>query len=127
MVHGLVSYNESKIGPENYVDLNILVRDGENNVVGGLLGYTHLNWLFINLMWLAEDVRGQHIGRRVLQMAEAEAIKRGCSHCHLDTFDFQAREFYEACGYSVFGCLDDYPSGHKRYFLQKRDVDRENG
>lgn len=84
------------------------------------MGYTHWNWMFITYLWLDKDIRGKHLGHRLLNIAEAEAIKRGCKHCHLDTFDFQAMKFYEHCGYSVFGVLEDYPVGHKRYFMQKR-------
>jgi hypothetical protein len=32
----------------------------------------------------------------------------------------QARGFYEAVGYELFGMLDNYPAGQKRYFLRKR-------
>ena len=38
----------------------------------------------------------------------------------LDTHSFQARPFYEARGYKVFGVLDDYPEGHKKFFLSKK-------
>jgi hypothetical protein len=51
--------------------------------------------------------------------AEAEAIERGCQGAWLDTFSFQARGFYEQIGYTVFGSIEDYPSGHSRFFLKK--------
>ncbi|RQX83694.1 hypothetical protein DF034_05110 [Burkholderia anthina] len=38
----------------------------------------------------------------------------------LDTFDFQARTFYEKRGYVRFGELPDYPVGHTRIFLTKK-------
>ena len=31
----------------------------------------------------------------------------------------KAREFYERCGYQVFGTLDDYPKPYRRFFMQK--------
>lgn len=123
ITRGLIEYNESKVGPGNLCDLVIFVRDEHGNILGGLKGYTYLDWLSISHLWVAENLRGQGIGTRILKMAEAEAVKRGCHHCHLDTFDFQARGFYEKHGYSVFGVLEDYPAGHKRYFLQKRNLD----
>ena len=51
---------------------------------------------------------------------ESVAVRRGCTHAHLDTFSYQARPFYERRGYSVFGTLDDYPPGHQRFFMAKR-------
>jgi hypothetical protein len=38
---------------------------------------------------------------------------------HLDTFDWQTKEFYLKHGYEVFGVLDDCPPGHKRYYMKK--------
>jgi hypothetical protein len=44
---------------------------------------------------------------------------RGCHSARLDTFSFQAPEFYRRMGYEVFGVLD-YPPDHKRIFLKKQ-------
>jgi hypothetical protein len=51
---------------------------------------------------------------------EAEASKRGCEYCWLDTFSFQAPGFYEKYGYTRFGELGEYPRGHKRFFYTKK-------
>jgi hypothetical protein len=54
-----------------------------------------------------------------LSAAEDEARRRGAKHAYLDTFSFQAPDFYEQHGYQVFGTLDDFPAGHQRYFMTK--------
>jgi len=59
-------------------------------------------------------------GRKLIQLAEYEAQRRGCEHAYLDIFDFQSRGFYEKLGYELFGQLEGYPPGHTKYFLQKR-------
>jgi hypothetical protein len=46
-------------------------------------------------------------------------VQRGCHNAWLDTFEFQARGFYESLGYECFGELPDYPKGHARYFMKK--------
>ncbi|MBV1820626.1 hypothetical protein [Anaerosalibacter bizertensis] len=45
--------------------------------------------------------------------------EKECKLIHLDTFDFQAKDFYIKHGYEVFGILDDCPSGHKMYYMKK--------
>src|SRR5205823_2780313 len=37
----------------------------------------------------------------------------------LDTFDFQARGFYERLGYETFAEVQDFPRGHSRFFMKK--------
>ena len=120
LIHGLVTFNDAQAEPENWQRLTLLVRDGNQDVIGGLNGYTHWGWLFVACLWVADELRGQGIGKELIAQAEREAVERGCKHAWLDTFDFQARGFYEKLGYGVFGVLEDFPVGHSRYFLQKR-------
>ncbi|HEY5801084.1 MAG TPA: GNAT family N-acetyltransferase, partial [Burkholderiaceae bacterium] len=86
---------------------------------GGLWGMTGFGWLFVQLLSVPDDLRGQGVGRELMAMAEAEAKARGCSGVWLDTFEFQARGFYEKLGYQQFGEIAEYPPGYARYFLKK--------
>lgn len=47
---------------------------------------------------------------------ELAGNERWCYLAHLDTFDFQANNFYLKLEYEVFGELENYPPGHKRYY-----------
>jgi ribosomal protein S18 acetylase RimI-like enzyme len=89
-----------------------------NDLVGGLSGVTPWNWLFIDALWVDAAARGQGAGRMLMARAEAHALAEACHSAWLDTF--QARGFYEAIGYTIFGALEDYPEGQTRYFLRKR-------
>lgn len=122
IISNLVAYNTSRVGPENYRPLAVFLRDAQGQVVGGVIGATHWDWLVLSHLWLAESVRGQGYGQQLMAAAEKEAVARGCRHAQLDTFSFQACAFHEQRGYEVIGTLEDYPAGHKRYFLQKRDL-----
>ena len=115
----LVAYNNSMAGPHNHRTLVISLEDGNEKCVGGLYGRTSYRWLFIELIFVAESMRGQGIGRELVQMAEKEAVQRKCHAVWLDTFEFQAKRFYEKLGYHTFGKTDDYPFGFSRYFLKK--------
>ncbi len=117
---GLRRYNEQFV-PSAYRPLNIFLRDAEGTLVGGLLGHLYWGWLAVETLWVDEQLRGQGLGGRLLDMAEAEARRYGCRHVQLDTLSFQARPFYEARGYRVYGELEDFPAGtgHRRYYLTK--------
>ena len=121
IIGGLIGYNDAQASPAQHRELTVLSHHGED-LVGGVLGFTHWNWAFIKQLWVAEDFRGRGIGQRLIRAAEHEGIVRGCQHVHCDTFGFQALPFYQKLGYEVFGRLEDYPPGHTRYYLQKRDL-----
>jgi GNAT superfamily N-acetyltransferase len=115
----LREYNDAKAGPSNFQPLVILLRDKDGNVVGGLNGETYWNWLYVENVAVRESLRRLGFGSRMLLMAEQEAAARGCKYAYLSTYSFQSLMFYERRGYSVFGVLEDFPEGHKRFFLRK--------
>jgi GNAT superfamily N-acetyltransferase len=115
----LRAYNMSKAGTSKGRPLVITVRDAGGAVVGGLWGSTSYDWLFTELLAVPETLRGRGIGRQLMTMAHDEAIERGCRGAWLDTFEFQARGFYEDLGYSVFGEIPQYPPGYSRFFMRK--------
>jgi len=91
--------------------------DANGELAGGLSGVISWGWLFIAAVWVRDDQRGQGAGRQLMAAAEQHAAAQGCHAVWLDTF--QARGFYEALGYAVFGTLEAYPDAQTRYFLRK--------
>jgi GNAT superfamily N-acetyltransferase len=127
----LLQFNQSLVGPSQQHMLCVEVLDGAGGVtggvtggviggvIGGLWGHTSFGWLYTQLLVVPEALRGQGVGRQLLQAAEALALQRGCHGAWLDTFNPQALLFYERVGYRRFGQLDDFPAGGTRYFLKK--------
>lgn len=116
---GINSFNEEQAGPENAKRICFVVYDSDEKIAGGVIALTYWDWLYIDLMWLRVDLRRKGYGSRLLVLAEDEARKRGAKHAYLDTFSFQAPEFYKKQGYQVFGELKDFPQGFQRYFMTK--------
>ncbi len=77
------------------------------------------DWLFVELLFVPDALRGRGVGSDLMTRAETEALTRGCHSAWLDTFEFQARGFYERLGYTCFGELPNYPAGAARYFMKK--------
>ena len=88
-------------------------------LVGGATGFTHRGWLFIQCLWVSDELRGRGLGAHLLGRAETAARERDCRAVWLDTFSFQAPGFYEKLGYRQFGQLDEFPPGHARHFVWK--------
>ena len=116
---GIRTADPTDVGTRDYRPIALALRAADGSLLGGLYGATMWKWLMIDGLWVAEQARGRGLGRRVLLAAEATAIERGCRGSWLGTFDFQAREFYERLGYTVFAELPGFPPGHTHYHLQK--------
>ena len=119
VVDGLLAFNVERIGDPGEEQVGVFVRDETGRVVGGLLGLIRWRWLHVAKLWLPDELRGQGIGSRLLRMAEDHARSRGCTHASLDTFEYQARPFYEKLGYSVVGVLEGFPPGYRQYYLSR--------
>jgi GNAT superfamily N-acetyltransferase len=117
---GISSYNKNQAGDDRAQSLCLVLVAPDEAIVGGVIGATYWDWLHIDLMWVREDLRGCGYGHRLLALAEDEARQRGAKNAYLDTFSFQAPDFYLQHGYQVFGELQDFPAGHQRYFLAKQ-------
>jgi GNAT superfamily N-acetyltransferase len=117
----LRAFNVSQAGDAGAEKFALLIRDEHSDeVLGGLYGSLLYRWMFIELLAVPEQVRGQGLGARLMDMAETLAKEKNCVGIWLDTFDFQAPEFYRRLGFSEFGQVNDYPPGHRRHFFQKR-------
>ena len=119
IVRPLVAYNALQTGISDFRPLVLALKDDQGEVVGGLWGRTGYSWLYVELLVVPESLRGRRIGTELLARAEAEARARGCQGAWLDTFEFQARGFYERLGYRCFGELNEYPPGFASYFMTK--------
>lgn len=119
LLAGLLEHNRPYLGELAPRKLGVLARD-RGRLLGGLTGETRRGFLYVDRLWVAATERGRGLGSRLLLAAEVEAAARGCGSAVLDTFDFQARGFYERHGYAVFGTLDGYSDGHRRHYMVKR-------
>lgn len=120
VIDGLVAFNEAQGGPARHQPVCVALRDDDGKTIGGLIGGTGYDWLHIELLHVPEAARGQGLGKQLMQRAEDFARERNLAGIWLDTFNFQARGFYEKLGYTVFGTLEGHPIGGSRFFLEKR-------
>lgn len=116
---GVLSFSVAAAGPSGRRALAVILTEG-SEPVGGLVGRTAWDWFYMEWLFVPDELRGRGLARQMLRLAEGEALRRGCSGAWLDTYSFQAVDFYRHAGFSVFGQLGDYPAGQTRYFMCKR-------
>jgi GNAT superfamily N-acetyltransferase len=116
----LVAYNLARFGESDKRELIITIRDDENIVTGGLVGHTARGWLYVQLLFIPETMRGRGTGPKLLAMAEEEARKRGCMGAYIDTMNPDALRTYERYGFTKIGSLGPLSSGQSITWLEKR-------
>jgi len=120
---GLFSYNVARtegLLKQPGVDINLVLEDEQGRAVGGVFCDTFLYCLYVDVLWVAEEYRGQGYGAALMREAERIARQRGCTFAHTCTFSYQSPDFYRDMGYEIFGVIDDYPEGIKQFFLKKK-------
>lgn len=112
-------YNTLQAGQANYKRLDSKICDADGKIICRLVWWNSLGlavcWNSGGRRWRSPPANWS----RLLDAAEAEARKRNCHGVFLDTYTFQAREFYERKGYKVYGKLEDFPKGYTKFYLWK--------
>lgn len=114
-------FTQAQIGIEDRQEIAFFIRDENGTVVGGVKGsYGNYGWLWIDLLWVSDELRGQGYGSKLMSQIENEAKQNGCTNAYLNSFSFQAPEFYKKIGYTVFAELENFPEQHKVCCLRKK-------
>ncbi|GAA0609584.1 GNAT family N-acetyltransferase [Virgibacillus siamensis] len=119
----VIEHNMKQLPDELKTDkkeFGFVLEDDDGNVIGGITGTMYWQHVHIDFLWVEETLRLEGYGRMLLERLEQYAIDHDCRLMFLDSFSFQAPEFYMKNGFQTFGILEDHPRGFNQYFLQKR-------
>ncbi len=115
---GLIKSYEAQFG-ERDKEFSIFLKSDSGKVFGGIQAMFDSEAIYIEVLWVEENLRSKGYGTKLLASAEREAIENGCQFSLVDTWDFQAKEFYLKKGYKQIGELKNYWHGHSKIFLRK--------
>ena len=119
ILEGVREYNRNNCGPDKNRPLNIIIRDDQNNIIAGLLADTWGQVCYIHTVWTAQHRRHTGLGTRLMQNAEQHAKQRGCTIAYVDTYSFQAPDFYTKFGFKPIATLDGFPRNIVQRFYRK--------
>ena len=119
LVSAVREYNTEFLGYTDSRPLAAIARDDRGETVGGVSGRTIYGHFLVEVVWVAEAMRGQGLGTELMERAEREARARQCTGAQVDTLSFQGLDFYRRLGFEVIGKVEGFPLGHDRYFMLK--------
>lgn len=117
--NSLFEFNCNKVGLNDLSDIFIQLSNDKDQVCGGIVGWSRWDWAHVENLWIMEEYRGQGLGKDMLKMFENIANNRNCKFIDLDTFNFQAPDFYKKLGYQEVFVIDGIGNNVKKHFLKK--------
>jgi GNAT superfamily N-acetyltransferase len=115
----LIAFNRAKANRPEPVWFHVMLRDAHKRIRGGAVARLHFDVLFLDNLWIDEDLRGTGLGRALMAKYEEHGRSLGARTAWLDTMSWQARPFYEKVGYTVFGELPYANGAHTQFFMRK--------
>jgi GNAT superfamily N-acetyltransferase len=121
--NGLKAFNLKHFPDEDVTSLACYIEDEAGDFVGGLTGEIFTNTLFVEFLWVDDRKRHAGIGSMLMERLEKEAVKFGVTDLYLDTYSFQAPDFYKKLGFVEVGRYTNFPTSDiDKVFLQKKIV-----
>jgi GNAT superfamily N-acetyltransferase len=102
-----------------YEEYVLCLKDNCENIIGGVVASKDNERMTINYLWVDDSARGNDYGSKLIKDIEEIAINKECAVVWLNTFGFQAPDFYIKMGYELFGILDNCINGYNQYFFKK--------
>jgi GNAT superfamily N-acetyltransferase len=81
----------------------VFLRGSDGSRTGGLYGWVWGSTCYVRYLFVAESLRKQGQGTRLMRAVEAEARARNCRQIVLETHSFQAPGFYRKLGFDELG------------------------
>jgi len=116
---GLHLYNLKAADLAAVRPLACFARADSGEVIGGLRARQWGSAVEVQQLWVDEPYRRRGVAARLMQMLEQAAVERGATVIYLDTFTFQAPEFYRRCGYVTALRIDGFPDGIAKHLMVK--------
>jgi GNAT superfamily N-acetyltransferase len=70
---GINDYNRQQAGDDRAQRLCFVLQGGDQEIAGGVIGAIYWDWLYVDLMWVKDGLRGHGYGHRLLTLLEDEA------------------------------------------------------
>lgn len=116
---GIMEQAKQKKGMKQLDFFAFFIRDEDGKIIGGCGGVNMYGSLFVDQLWVAESLRGKDYGTQLMQKAETLARESKCNFIAVNTFDWEALDFYKKIGFYVEFERKGFDKNSAFYFLRK--------
>lgn len=110
---------DNNIYPMEERDIMFVALDNDK-FVGGVHGSVTEDSMYIGLLVVDEDYKGNGIGKNLMSKIEERAKELNVYSINLGTVEFQAEKFYDKLGYKIVFIKENDPRGYKSYNMVKK-------
>jgi ribosomal protein S18 acetylase RimI-like enzyme len=116
---GIIAEHKRKKEMKPLDFFSYFIRDDQGLIVGGCAGDNMYGGLFVGQLWVREDLRGKGHGTQLMSLAEDLARKSQCQFISVNTFDWEALDFYKKLGFYVEFARHGFDKDSIFHFLRK--------
>ena len=116
---GLIEEDILRKGMDRIRTFGIFIKYSDEGVIGGVNGLTLYGCLYIEMLWIKAEWRGQRLGKKLMLEAEKIGRERKCTFATVTTMDWEAFPFYQKLGYNTEFVREGYEKASKMYMLRK--------
>jgi GNAT superfamily N-acetyltransferase/catechol 2,3-dioxygenase-like lactoylglutathione lyase family enzyme len=91
----------------------------DGKVIAGACGRTEFNRLFVNYLWVAEELRGRGLGTEALLRIERAASERGARDSLIEALSERTANLYRRLGYRKIASVEEYVGRFPKHILVK--------
>lgn len=114
---GLDAFNHGAAPLHEVQRMSCFARDAAGAVIGGAVGRSWGEACELQQIWVDDAHRGHGLGSELVRRFEALGRRRGCRTFYLETFNFQAPDFYRKHGYRVAAEVRAFPHGIVKFVM----------
>lgn len=118
----LITHNVSVSDINNEESIVLAAANNDDDLIGGVSATLWGGCLEIKYIWVSEELRGSGVGSQLLKKLESVVKAKGCRKIILDTYSFQAPEFYAKQGYEEYQSIEGYSDGTVAKHFFKKDL-----
>lgn len=116
---------KQQAGAQSKRPYTLFIASQTGDIVGGCLGHIITcngeKYLYVNRLWVNEQHRKHKLGTKIMRELEQYATRNNCQLIQLETYEWQARGFYEKLGYTAIATVAnvEHGSGGEHYYMRK--------